>query len=44
VAASSASPAVQSANEIKQQMNDKLPSLNRAAERLYGHWVLGLSA
>jgi GMP synthase-like glutamine amidotransferase len=44
VAASSASPAVQSANEIKQQMNDKLPSLNRVAERLYGHWVLGLSA
>ncbi|HEY8888090.1 MAG TPA: type 1 glutamine amidotransferase [Gallionella sp.] len=44
VAASSASPAVQSANEMKQQMNDKLPRLNSIAERLYGHWVRGLSA
>jgi GMP synthase-like glutamine amidotransferase len=44
VAANSASPAVQSVNEIKLQMNDKLPGLNNVAEQLYGHWALGLSA
>jgi GMP synthase-like glutamine amidotransferase len=44
VAANSASPAVQSVNEMKQQMNDKLPGLNSVAEQLYGRWVLGLSA
>jgi GMP synthase-like glutamine amidotransferase len=44
VAASSASPAVQSVNEMKQQMNDKLSGLNSVAEQLYGHWLLGLSA
>ena len=44
VAASSASPAVQSVSEMKQQMNDKLPRLNGIAKQLYGHWVKGLSA
>jgi len=44
MAASSASPAVRSANEMKQQINDKLRDLNSVAEQLYGHWVLGLSA
>ncbi len=43
VAANSASPAVQSVSEMKQQMNDKLPGLNSMAEQLYGHWLLGLS-
>jgi GMP synthase-like glutamine amidotransferase len=44
VAASSASPAVQSVTDIQQQMNDKLPDLNRVANHLYSHWVKGLSA
>ena len=42
--AASSSPAVQSANGMKQQMKDKLPRLNSVADRLYGHWVKGLSA
>jgi GMP synthase-like glutamine amidotransferase len=41
--ASSNSPAVQSANEMKLQMIDKLPRLNSVAERIYSHWVRGLS-
>ena len=44
VAASSASPAVQSVEEIQQQTKGNLPRLNSVAEQLYGHWVLGLSA
>ena len=41
--ASSNSPAVQSANEMKLQMIDKLPRLNSVAERIYSQWVRGLS-
>ena len=37
------SPAVQSANEIRLQMIDKLPRLNSVAERIYSQWVRGLS-
>jgi len=44
VDASSASPAVQSVSDMQQQMNDKLPLLNSVANRLYSHWVNGLSA
>ena len=40
----SSSPAVQSVEEMQQQMADRLPRLNRVADRLYGHWVKGLSA
>jgi len=42
--AASSSPAVQSANEMRQQMNGKLPRLNSVADQLYSHWVRGLSA
>jgi GMP synthase-like glutamine amidotransferase len=42
--AASSSPAVQSASEMQRQMNDKLPRLNSVADRLYSHWVKGLSA
>ena len=44
VAAASASPAVQSVNVMQQQMNGKLPSLNRVAAQLYGRWIEGLVA
>jgi len=43
VAASSASPAVQSVSEMQQQMDGKLPRLNSVADQLYSHWVKGLS-
>jgi GMP synthase-like glutamine amidotransferase len=42
--AASSSPAVQSANEMQQQMNGKLPRLNSVAAQLYGRWIEGLSA
>lgn len=42
--ASSASPAVQSAAEIKLRVNDELPHLNSVAARLYGCWINNLSA
>jgi len=42
--AASSSPAVQSASEMRQQMNGKLPQLNSVADQLYSHWVRGLSA
>lgn len=42
--AASSSPAVQSASEMQQQMNGKLPRLNSVADQLYGRWVKGLSA
>jgi GMP synthase-like glutamine amidotransferase len=44
VESGSASPAVQSLEEIQQQTKGNLPRLNSVAEQLYGHWVLGLSA
>jgi GMP synthase-like glutamine amidotransferase len=44
VAAAASSPAVQSVNDMQQQMNGKLPRLNSVAERLYSHWVKCLSA
>ncbi|MGA7750956.1 MAG: type 1 glutamine amidotransferase [Gallionella sp.] len=43
VAASSASPAVQSVGEMQQQMNDKLSRLNGVATQLYGRWIKNLS-
>ena len=39
----SCSPAVQSVEEMQQQMADRLPRLHSVAGRLYGHWVQGLS-
>ena len=42
--AASSSPAVQSASEMQQQMNGKLPRLNSVAAQLYGRWIRGLSA
>jgi GMP synthase-like glutamine amidotransferase len=40
----SSGPAVQSASEIRQQMNVKLARLNSVAALLYGRWIRGLSA
>jgi len=37
------SPAVQTAATMQQQMHDKLPPLHRIAERLYQHWLQGIS-
>jgi GMP synthase-like glutamine amidotransferase len=42
--AASNSPAVQSASEMQQQMNGKLPRLNSVADQLYNHWIKGLAA
>jgi GMP synthase-like glutamine amidotransferase len=39
----SRSPAVQSAGEMQQQMNAKLPHLNSVAAQLYGCWIKGLT-
>ena len=39
----SASPTVQTVNEMQQQMHARLPRLNSVAEQLYGHWLKGLS-
>jgi len=44
IAESSTSPAVQTAAEMQQQADLKLPQLQRVAERLYKHWVAGLRA
>jgi GMP synthase-like glutamine amidotransferase len=43
VAASSASPAVQQVEEMRQQMNGKLPRLNSVANQLYSQWSKGLA-
>lgn len=40
--AASDSPAVQSINEMQQQMTTNLPQLHRVAHRLYSKWVEGL--
>ncbi|GAB5605465.1 type 1 glutamine amidotransferase [Sideroxyarcus sp. TK5] len=37
------SPAVQDAATMQVQMYDKLPQLNRVAERLYQHWMHGIA-
>jgi GMP synthase-like glutamine amidotransferase len=42
--AASNSPAVQSASEMQQQMNGKLPRLNSVADQLYSRWIKGLAA
>jgi GMP synthase-like glutamine amidotransferase len=42
VNAGSPSPAVQSVDEMQQQMDVKLPRLNSVAAQLYGRWVKGL--
>ena len=42
IAESSSSPAVQSAEEMQAQMQDKLPVLHRVATQLYHHWLHGL--
>lgn len=43
LAASASSPAVQSAQVMQAQMNDKLPELHRVAAQLYRHWLRGLA-
>ncbi len=42
LAASAASPAVQSAQVMQAQMRDRLPELHRVAAQLYRHWLHGL--
>lgn len=42
IAASLNSPAVQTADEMQQQGETKLPRLHRVAEHLYSHWIIGL--
>lgn len=42
IAAASASPAVQSADAMQQQMADELPRLHEAAASLYARWAAGL--
>ncbi|MGA9665917.1 MAG: type 1 glutamine amidotransferase [Gallionella sp.] len=44
VESSSASPGVQTIDEMQRQMNGKLPPLQSVAVRLYSRWVKGLSA
>jgi len=41
--AASSSPAVQSAREMQQQMNNRLPGLNSVAAQLYGRWITNLA-
>jgi GMP synthase-like glutamine amidotransferase len=43
VAAASASPAVQTAEEMRRRAPDLLPQLHDAAERLYAAWTAGLN-
>ena len=43
IAAASASPAVQSAAEMRRQMAEELPRLREVAARLYTHWIAGLA-
>jgi hypothetical protein len=42
LAASAASPAVQSALEMQARMRDKVRDLHRVAAQLYRHWLRGL--
>jgi GMP synthase-like glutamine amidotransferase len=42
LSASAASPAVQTAHLIQQQMAQKLPQLHEVAERLYTRWLAGV--
>jgi len=42
--AASSSPAVQSVHVMQQQMKDCLFRLNNVSDRLYAHWIEGLSA
>ncbi len=44
IAASAASPGVQSAAAMQAQTAEKLPMLHEVARRLYERWLLGLSA
>lgn len=44
IAASAASPAVQSAQSMQAQMIAKLPQLHAVARQLYRHWVAGLAS
>ena len=44
IVAASASPAVQSASEMRQQTTDNLPKLQEVARRLYARWIMGLRA
>ncbi|MBI3903069.1 MAG: type 1 glutamine amidotransferase [Nitrosomonadales bacterium] len=43
IAASTSSPAVQSASVMQAQMADKLPQLHAVARQLYQHWIAGLA-
>ncbi len=43
IAASTSSPAVQSAQVMQAQMGEKLPQLHSAARQLYQNWVKGLA-
>ncbi|MDD5181176.1 MAG: type 1 glutamine amidotransferase, partial [Gallionellaceae bacterium] len=42
IAASTGSPAVQTAQTMQAQMTDKLPRLHAVARQLYRHWIKGL--
>jgi GMP synthase-like glutamine amidotransferase len=42
IASSSASPAVQSAEQMKGRMQEKILAMRRVADRLYDNWVKGL--
>jgi GMP synthase-like glutamine amidotransferase len=42
IAGSKASPAVQSAEQMKSRMQEKIVAMRRVADRLYDHWVKGL--
>jgi hypothetical protein len=42
VAAASASPAVQTAEEMRRKTPGRLPQLHEAAGRLYATWTAGL--
>jgi GMP synthase-like glutamine amidotransferase len=42
IAGSNASPAVQSADQMKSRMQEKIVALRRVADRLYERWVQGL--
>ena len=43
LAANASSPAVQSAQVMQAQMQDRLPALHRVATQLYRHWLQGLA-
>ena len=42
IAASNASPAVQSAGQMKNNMQEKIVAMRQVTNRLYDHWVKGL--